>query len=126
MKRLWLGILLLLVLLASGILATWGMGRICAPLSESLDQAANAAQEGEWELALKFSDHARRRWEKWRNISAAVTNHEPMEEIDTLFGSMDIFARQRDVVRFADCCARLAALTDAIGESQAIYWWNVL
>lgn len=126
MKRLWLGIILLSVLLAAGVIATVGMARIYDPLSESLDRAATAAQEGNWEQALQFSDQAQHRWKKWHNVSAAVTDHEPMEEVDMLFRSLDIFARQQDVIRFADCCARLAALTEAIGESQAIYWWNVL
>ena len=126
MKRLWLGIAILAVLLLGGIAATAGMNWICDPLTESLDEAAEAVQAGQWEQALGLSETARTRWERWRSISAAITNHEPMEEVDALFRALDIFARQRDVVRFADCCARLTALTAAISESQAIYWWNVL
>lgn len=126
MKRFWLGVILLCVLLAAGVIATVGMARIYDPLSENLDRAATAAQEGNWEQALQFSGQARQRWEKWHDMSAAVTDHEPMEEVDMLFCSLDIFARQRDVIHFTDCCAQLASLTDAIGGSQAIYWWNVL
>lgn len=126
MKRLWLGIAILAVLLFVGIATTVGMNKICDPLTESLDNAASAVQAGQWEQALGLSESARTRWERWRSISAAITNHEPMEEVDALFGALEIFARQRDVIRFADCCARLSALTAAISESQAIYWWNVL
>lgn len=126
MKRLWLGIGILAVLLVVGITATVSMENICQPLTEALNEAAEAVQTGQWEQALELSETAHARWQHWRGISAAITNHEPMEEVDALFDTLKIYARQRDVVRFADCCAQLAALTDAISESQAIYWWNVL
>jgi len=126
MKRFWFGAALLAVLLGLGIAATLGMAWICDPISHRLDEAADAVQDGQWEQALTMADSARVHWEQWRSISAAVTNHEPMEEVDALFEALEIFARQRDTVRFADCCARLSALTAAISESQAIYWWNIL
>ncbi len=126
MKRLWLGIFILAALAALGIWATVGISHICQPLSDSLNQAADRVQEGQWELALALSQDARQQWEQWQKLTASVTNHQPMEEVDALFGALEVYARQRDALRFADCCARLSAVTSAIAEAQAIYWWNIL
>lgn len=126
MKRLWLGVGILAALLALGIVSTVGMGRVCGPVSQNLASAADCVQEGQWEQAVALSQQARGQWERWRDITASLTDHEPMEEVDSLFAALEIYAGEGDSLRFADCCARLSALTDAIGEAQAIYWWSIL
>lgn len=125
MKHLWIGLALLALLLGAGIFATIGIDRICKPLRQDLTQAADRVRAGEWEQAISLAESSHSRWTKYRPICAAVTNHEPMEEVDMLFDSLQIFADARDPVRFADCCARLSALTEAISEAQALVWWNV-
>lgn len=126
MKRFWLGAVLLILLLAAGIGATLGMQRVCDPITRSLTSAADAVQTGQWEQAESQAQAARQRWEHYRDNVAAIASHEPMEEVEALFRALEIFSRQRDTVRFADCCARLTALTTAISESQSFSWWNVL
>jgi len=126
MKRFWLGAVLLTLLLAGGFWLTFGADCICAPASQALERAAEAVQQGHWAQAEKHAQAAREQWEENRDLLATFTDHEPMEEIEALFGALDIFLRQRDTVRFADCCARLTALTEAIAEAQAVSWWNVL
>ena len=126
MKRFWLGLSILSALLGLAITSAVGMRRICAPLTAQLEDAAKAVQAEQWEQALALSDSARMRWEHFRRVSASVTNHEPMEEVDALFDTLEILSHQKDPVRFAESCARLATLTDAISEAQAIYWWHIL
>ena len=126
MKRLWLGIGILAVLLALGCLTAFGVSRLCTPAAEALEQASDAVQTGQWEDALDLAARARRRWERYRELNAAVTNHEPMEEVDALFASLEVYGRRRDILGFADCCARLSSLIRAIAESQSAHWWNVL
>ena len=41
MKRSWIGFVLLLVLLAGGIAATWGMAKCHEPIARDLENAAN-------------------------------------------------------------------------------------
>lgn len=122
MRRVWLGIGILAGLLALGIFVTVGAHRICAPISEQLEQAAQAASAEE---ALPLCRAARRRWETYRRMTAAVTDHEPMEEIDALYEELKVYAQWGDQKRFAQCCARLASQTRAIAEAQAVNWWNI-
>ena len=126
MMRFWLGVGILLGLLVLGIVVTLAVGQFCEPISQKLSEASLTAQQGRWELAEQLSERARQRWEQHRALHAAVSNHEPMEQIDALFSQLEIYRKTKDGVRFAECCAQLSSLTAALGESQAVYWWNLL
>ena len=45
MKRSWIGFVLLLVLLAGGIAATWGMAKCHEPIARDLENAAKTAKK---------------------------------------------------------------------------------
>ena len=47
MKRSWIGFVLLLVLLAGGIAATWGMAKCHEPIARDLENAAKTALQGD-------------------------------------------------------------------------------
>lgn len=125
MKRMWLGIALLLALLAAGALITEGMNRVCMPVSRDLEQAAEAVLREEWTQAEALSRRAKGRWETYRDRCAAITDHEPMEDVESLFAVLEAFRMRRDSVGFAQCCAQLAAMTEAMADSQAVHWWSV-
>lgn len=126
MKRFWLGVAILTLLLSFGIAATLGADRVCNPVVSALEAAATAIQEENWEQADLCTKQARQRWEQYRSALAALSDHTPMEEVDAQFRALEIYARQKDQIRFADCCARLSSLTGAIAEAQSIIWWNLL
>lgn len=125
MKRFWLGLGILSLLIVLGIVTTVGMNRICRPISKQLNSAAQAAQMGNWEEALPMAHQAQNRWNRFRRISASVTNHEPMEEADAMFQTLFVFSQQKDAVHFSECCVHLGSLMDAIGEAQSVYWWTI-
>jgi hypothetical protein len=57
---------------------------------------------------------------------AAVTDHEPMEEMDILFAQLPIYYETDSSLNFAAVCSDLSLLMQAIGENQALKWWGVL
>ena len=126
MKRFWLGIGLLSLILSISLLSAWGMAALCSPIGQKLNAAAQAAQGADWEQALQHSAAARQRWEHQRKAIASFTLHDPLEEVDSLFEALDIFSQQRDATHFAEYCAQIASLTEAIAEAQSLGWWNIL
>ena len=126
MKRFWLGAALLCLLLALSLTAALGMERLCSPIARELDLAAQYAQAGAWEQALSQSRSARQRWERHRKAVASFTLHDPLEEVDALFEALEIFSQQRDATHFAEYCAQIESLTEAITEAQSATWWNIL
>lgn len=126
MKHFWLGVAILLLLLLSGVLTTAAFCRIHPPLQETLDSAAAAALEGDWTKATFFANTARSRWEKYRSLTAAVADHAPLEEMDAAFSVLETYAQLGWWGEFAALCTQLAQMADAMAESQAFVWWNLL
>ena len=72
MKRFWIGVAVLLVLLIMGIALTASFSAIHTPLAETLSQAALSAKTGDLETATSAIRQAQQQWESYRRFSAAV------------------------------------------------------
>lgn len=126
MKRGWIGLALLLILLGAGLLVTWFMGETHEEIADKLEDAGVLALTGDWEGADRLVRRARMEWDKSWRISAALTDHEPMEEIDSLFAQLEIYRRQREALSFGALCAQLSSLLEDLGDAQGLNWWNLL
>ena len=126
MKHLWIGALLLCCLLVLGAVVSYGVQQVQKPLTAQLEQAAEAGFGEDWTNAEGFLTAARDQWEKYRNFLAAVVDHKPMEEIDSLFGEVEVYQKIKDSTLFAGTCQKLGQLTQAIGEAYRLSWWNLL
>ena len=126
MKRGWIGLGLLLILLVAGLLVTGHMGRNHRKISRELDMAAAHALAGDWEEALEETRDAWEDWEEGWHFSAAFADHEPMEEIDALFAQLEAYRKTRDAVAFAAVCRQLAKQVEAMGDAHQLNWWNLL
>lgn len=123
MKRLWIGVAVLIILLALGIGLTAVFSAIHTPLAQTLSQAAVSAQKGDLEAANAAVSQAQRQWEHCRRFSAAVVDHRLLEEMEELFAQLE-FTENPHVL--AALCARLSSRAAEMAESQAITWWNLL
>lgn len=126
MKRSWLGLVLLVLLLAVGILSTWGMGRVHEPVCRDLEAAARACLAENWPKAAYHVALARRSWENWELLRASLTNHGPTEEIDALFAVLEIYGSRREDVAFAALAREMAEKIEAVGDAHSLLWKNIL
>lgn len=126
MKRLYIGIGFLATLLAVGIGITVAFARLHEPLARDLRTAAETAEAGDWERAGQLVTRIRSDWERCRNFTAAVADHEPLEQMEALLSQIEVYARHRNAEEFASCAAALARMADAMAHSQSITWWNLL
>ncbi len=126
MKRFWLGIALLLVLLAAGVTTTVIMENRFSPISEKMTRAAEAARTGDMSGAEAALAEAEGLWEQNRNFAASVADHEPMEEIDGLLAAARSLLASGDLIRCAGLCAQVGELTRAMGEAHWLRWWTFL
>lgn len=125
MTRLWIGVGLLLSLLAIGLGLWWFLSPLHEELASELDRAAALALDGDMAQAQAVARQARQRWQQNRNFIAAFTDHSPMEEMEALFAELENL--QSDQTRdFAAICAHLAQSARAISESHALKWWGLL
>lgn len=126
MKRLWIGIFILTVLLGGSVAISTAMERIHQPIARDLQQAADRAQQEDWAAALEHFQRAKLRWEKYHNFTAAFADHTPMDEMDTLLSELNIYATERENPHFGATCAHLAFMATAIADSHLLTWWNLL
>ena len=126
MKRMWIGVALLLAVLVIGIALTVAFHTLHGHLSEKLEDSSTAALAGDWKKATSLAREARSDWEKCRSFTAAVADHEPLEEMDSLFAQLAVWERLEEPEEFAATAAHLARLAEALRDSQAITWWNLL
>lgn len=126
MNRFWFGVVLLAVVLGLCLWVTMDMGRIHEPITAGLEEAGARALEGDLEAGALLARQARQRWQTHREITAAVVDHDPMDEIDGLFAQMESFAAGGSATEFAAACNRIAQLIQAVAEANGLTWWSFL
>lgn len=126
MSRLWLGVGLLIFLLVLGLVLSALLTTLEAPLQDLLTDAGEAALAGDWEKAEKMSREARAHWDKYWKFCAAVTDHGPMEQMDSGFAALQVYLHQREEGEFAAQCGELSQMAKALGEVHRLSWWNLL
>ena len=122
-RRFYIGVGLLLAILFLGLLTGWVMEKKQLPTAELLEQAA---QTEDFQSGVQLARQAKDKWRKQWKAVAAAADHTPMDEIDTLFAEMEVFAREEEQVHFSACCRQLASLLRAVAEAHRLSWWNVL
>ena len=126
MKRSWIGLILLVVLLAASQLVTWAMDRIHEPIARQLEQAAEAALDNDWAKAALLAGNSGTQWRKWAHFRGCFADHSPMEEIDAMFAQLEVYAAAEENAAFAASCAETARKVEAVGEAHGLVWWNLL
>ena len=126
MGRLWIGIGILVILLAMGIGLLWGSTVFFEEFSEEMEQAGALAMAGNWTDAEKRVAQSKAQWEHWRNVWSAFTDHEPMEQMQNLFSQLEVYRQRQLEVDFAAICSNLANVAEAIQESHGLKWWSIL
>ncbi len=121
-----IGIVLLLTLLAGGMFTQWTMDKIEAPISQELTQAARAGSRALWDTALLHQETAARAWQKSWRLTAAFADHMPMEDIDSLFARLPIYAAQQEGAEYAAACQELARRIEAVADAHRLTWWNLM
>lgn len=125
MKRMWLGVAILLGILGLGIFSAVTTGNFQERVSRDLHLAARAAEAGEWDTAGHRFLQARDTWQQGRSRNAAITDHAPMEEIDRFFAQGNVYLAERERVDFSACCRALSVLVEAVAEAQSLTWWSL-
>lgn len=126
MKRSWFGFSLLLVLLALALVVTWIMGEIHRPVSQNLREAADFALAGDWNGADAATGRAKQQWQHWANVRLCFADHTPVEEIDSLFGSLEAYEAEKETADFAAACLQLMEKVDAVSQAHGLTLWNLL
>ena len=125
-KRFYLGLGILLVLLALGIGAAAGMKAVHQPVEDLLDRAARLALDENLEEALPLAQRAYERWEQCHSFTASLADHTPMDDTDTLFQELLVYGQMEEIPHFAACCRELVVMVEAMYDAHAFSLKNLL
>lgn len=126
MARGWLGAGILAVILVLGLVTAYAMDNAHLSTGELLEEAADKALNGDFEQGVLLGMEAKFRWDRQWNGTAALADHSPMDDVDALFGEMEIYARAKEEPHFAACCQELSQRLQAIAGAHKFSWWNIL
>lgn len=125
-KRFYLGLAILVLLLALGIGTTAIMQTIHEPVADALYQAADLALEDNLNGALLLSQKAYARWQKYHSLTASFADHSPMDDTDTLFQEMLVYGKTGEIPHYVACCRQLAVLAQAMYDAHVFSLKNLL
>ena len=126
MGRGWLGVAILAVFLVGGLLAAMCMDNAHLPTVDMLQQAAEYTVNGEFGKGVLLGMEAKDRWERGWNGTATLADHSPMDDVDALFGEMEVYAVTGEQPHFAACCTQLSAMLKATYETHSFSLKNIL
>ncbi len=126
MKRFWIGISILALLLACGWAVAAYTKQTFLPISRDLELASEAAITMGQTEAEQLAGQAYANWLRCRDWTSAVADHEVLEEINSLFAEIQVYAAAEDMVSFSAVCAYLSGVTQAVAESHQSIWQNLL
>ena len=125
-RRFILGLTILILVLAFAIGTAIGMKAIHAPGEAALTEAAQLALAGNMEQAVPLAREAYDRWQKYKGITAAFADHNPMDDTERLFREMLVYAESGEKPHFAACCSELSAMLKATYETHGFSLKNIL
>lgn len=125
MTRFRIGLGLLAALLIVGIFTQFQLQRGQAPVAEALENAADFALAENWRNAKMEADKANTLWQKHWKLTAALADHQPLEDIDGLMAQLEVFAQQEEATDFAAACRDLARRVQAVADAHSLHWWNL-
>ena len=125
MKRIWFGVVLLILMLVLGLISSTFMKETWLKQSENLNRAAILASDGDWVNARNLLAEAQAEWAEKQLLLAVLCQHEPIEQIDGLFAQLEVFSESRRTASFSSTCVFLSKLIDSLGRSHNLNLKNL-
>jgi len=126
MKRLWIGVVLLGILVILGFGTSFGVSQVQRPMEKALQEAGKAALSGRWSEAEVLGRGAKEQWDTWYPFLASVTDHNVLEIIEGQLAELDAWYQKQRAAEYAAACYRIAALTRELADTHSTDWWNLL
>jgi hypothetical protein len=81
MRRIWIGIGILVALLVTGVVAMQVMDRQLGTVTQKLEQASETKN---WDEGVSLAQEAKKLWEEKWPMMAALSDHSDMDSVDEL------------------------------------------
>ena len=118
MRRCWFGAGLLGVLLVLGVVSGTFMLRHSGEMIRQTGLVQQKARQESWEEAELELARAKDRWHRHRSLSAVLSDHEPMEQVEELLVLLEEAVVRKDAETCRELALRLTKNLEALGDSH--------
>lgn len=125
MTRFRIGASLLGVLLFLCVFSQIRMAAIQRPIAGTVTRAENYAAREEWTQAAAALLTAQSAWQEHRTLLAALADHQPLEDVESLFAMAQAYSVCRDGTQFRATCQELNRRILAVMEAQELNFGSI-
>lgn len=123
MRRIWIGIGILVVLLALGLVVMKITHQQLGAVADTLKQAS---ENRDWDEAVVLAQKAEQDWQQKRHWMAALADHADIDNVDEIFAQLAVYQQRRSETDHAAACAQLAEAICDLEENYRLTWRNLL
>ena len=126
MKFFWIPAAVLSLLLGASL---WNARFVAAETEvwrESVEAALAAAEDDDWDAALRAVRAAKASWDARKPYLHIVTAHDELDRVDELLAETESFAIEREAAEFRASAAELTVQLDIVSKLQQLTLRNVL
>lgn len=126
MKQLFLSLALLLGLFAATLWNTTQVTEISTEIADTLQQAEDAALQGDWKQATTLTQQAHQNWERWNLYFSVVLRHADTDDVATTFQEAQGFLLWKDQAEYTSANRVLVEKVRRLSKTEALSWRNLL
>ncbi len=126
MKRLWIALALLALMLGAGLLNAWYAGSITEDMTRRLSQAQALAERGDWEQAEEETRRAYADWQSHRVYLHTTMRHSDTDQILRAFRQVLEYLELREPDQYNAANADLIAQLELLAEMEQPAATNIL
>ncbi len=126
MKRVWIAISLLSVILTLSFLSLYATHTITKTMSNMFEEAYTQATDGNLDGARETADDIQVYWSKTHNILSTYMRHEEIEHVLVAANSLSTYLDQDDLETFTEECKASMVYLRHLWESEQPSFGNIL
>lgn len=126
MKYLYIGLALLAVTLAAGIICLCVLNTMVDKTASHLDAAIAAIDRGDAGSAAASAEKAEQTWKHYAGFMGAILDHEETDAVNWGMANIRSYAATGSLHEFRASCVETVAIIRHIGEMENPYYYNIL
>ncbi|MEA4955950.1 MAG: DUF4363 family protein [Pseudoflavonifractor sp.] len=126
MKRVWIAISLLLVILVGTLCHSFYVDHLIEEITGLLEQAEDQAEQGEWAAAEESTQLASHRWQERDAYLHIMLHHKETDQIHTGFRQVAKWIQYRESGEYSAANASLITELELLNEGEHLNLKNIL
>ena len=126
MKRIWISLGILVLVLAGTLVHISGVRSVTGSITNRLDRAEAVVEQGDWEQARQLTQEAKEEWESVDTWFAIMLRVGDTDEVTTGFQEVMGFLQYEETAEYDSANGTLVEKVKHLYETERLSWTNLL